>query len=336
MKVAIIGRSDRLYRTTRKLVDEGHSIPIIVTCEAEDHYERTVDDFRKLADELNAEFRNTTDINSEEMISLFERYNCPVAISVNWKTIISIDVLSCFEEGVINCHAGNLPRYRGNAAPNWAIIANEDEIVYTLHYMSEELDAGPILLQRSMTVESDTKIRNVYEFGAEVVPDMFVEAVAGIENSAITPQPQPVDESKVLRCYPRIPKDSELDWVNSADKLERIVRASSEPLFGAYTYLNSQKLRIWEARAEHPDFSYHGSPGQVAERHPESGEITVVTGDGFLVLEEVQLEGKDRQFPTEVIQSVRTRLGMDITGELEDLLSRVQEIEEDYRHKDTK
>jgi methionyl-tRNA formyltransferase len=327
MDVAIIGRGNTLYHSARALVEAGHSISIIVTSTPSQHHQRSVSDYRKLSTELGAEFRQTTDINDDEIINKFRQLDCKLAVSANWKTRIKPIVFESFEHGVINSHAGDLPRYRGNAATNWAIIADEKKIVFTIHYMNEEIDAGPILLQRQYPIKQSTTIGDILEFAAENVPEMFCEAVNGIEQGTIEPTPQPEDASELLYCYPRIPKDSELDWSDSADKLDRIIRASSEPLFGAFTYLGDDKLRIWKAYVEHPDFSYHGVPGQVAELRPEAGEVAVITGDGFLVLEEVQKEGEDRQPATDVIKSIRTRLGLDVSKELRQLRDRVLTLE---------
>ncbi len=327
MKVAIIGRTEPLLRSAERIAERGHEVPIVVTCEAEPHYQANVDDFRQLSESLGAEFIKTSNINKPSVVSALQESNCEVAASINWKTIIRREVLDTFNHGIINCHAGDLPKYRGNAATNWALIEGEEEIVYSLHYMAEELDAGPVLLKRSMNVTPETRIADVYEFGEENVPQMFGEAIDKIENGEIEINPQSDDRDEILRCYPRCPRDSKIIWSKSAEYLDRIVKASSEPLFGAYTYLGTKKLRIWRTHVESPPTPHLGAPGQVAERRPQEGQVAVITGDGFLVLEEVELEGEGRRRATEVLKSNRDRLGMDVQGEIRKLEQKIEEIE---------
>lgn len=326
MNVAALGRTQMLYDTIERLA-RNHDISIIVTTEGQPEYSIDVSDFEELAADVNAEFHNTLDIAGKEMLTRFTETECDVAVSVNWQRLIPADVLDHFEYGVLNAHAGDLPRYRGNAAPNWALINGENEVVITIHRMIPELDAGPIFAQRPIPVNEQTTIGEIYNKLYELTPELFAEVVDGLDMGTVEATPQPTDDEEVLRTYPRIPKDSEIDWEQSATRLDRIIRASSEPFFGAYTYLGTDKVRIWSARVEVPDFEYLGTPGQVAERRPGSGEVAVVTGDGFLILEEVQLEDGDRQSPTEVITSNRTRLGMDVTETIRRLKSRVDEIE---------
>jgi methionyl-tRNA formyltransferase len=86
-------------------------------------------------------------------------------------------MLNQFKYGIINAHAGDLPRFRGNACPNWALLVNENKIVLTLHKMTVDLDAGPILLQRQYPLNTNTYIKDIYEFLSENVPTMFVQEV---------------------------------------------------------------------------------------------------------------------------------------------------------------
>lgn len=328
MKFVAIGRTRILLKIIEALVEKGHTAERIVTCEPADFYRVDAEDFEQLATEIGCGFAKRTDIQDPDFLEELDSIDAPVAVSVNWKTIIGREVLNSFEHGIINYHAGDLPRYRGNAAMNWALLAGEDEIVHTLHFMSEELDAGPILEQRSMAIDEGTKIGDVYAFAEREVPEMCCDVIDSIQEGSIDPRTQPEDPSEVLRCYPRIPKDSQIDWSESAATIDRLVRASSEPLFGAFTYRDREKLTIWRARPEFPDHDYLGTPGQVAEIRPSEGDVAIITGDGFLVLEEVESEDGPRQPAAEVVTSHRTRLGMDVTGQLRALRDEIAELEE--------
>jgi len=298
------------------LAAAGHEPACIVTCAAAPEYRRTADDFRRLAEELNCPFLHTERINSPEALTFIGKTQPDIGVSVNWRTIVGRKCRNLFPLGIINVHLGDLPRYRGNATPNWAIINGESKTVVTLHLMAAALDAGPIVLQRDIPIESTTYIGDVYDRAAELAPAMLVEAVAGLADKSLVPRPQDDNPATTLRCYPRLPRDSEIDWRLTADHLGRLVRASSRPYRGAYTYIEGDKLTIWRAHAEAAPGPYLGTPGQVAEVRPKTGEVAVISGDGFLVLERVGRADEPERPAADVITSNRTRLGLDIAAEL--------------------
>jgi methionyl-tRNA formyltransferase len=251
-----------------------------------------------------------------------------VAISVNWPGLIGPELLDRFPHGVVNAHAGDLPRFRGNATPNWAILAGEDRVVLTLHRMVERLDAGPILAQRPFPLTDATYVGEVYDFMAQAVPELFVEVLDGLEDGSLLPVNQPDDPSLSLRCFPRRPRDSELDWGRPADHLARLVRASAEPFSGAYSFLDGQRLVVWRARPEPVGYPYLGVPGQVIDVRRASGEVAVLAGEGALVLEEVETFAGGRGPAAGQVRSTRARFGMDVTAEIAGLMARVRELEE--------
>lgn len=334
MRVIALGRTTVLYESIRALEAAGHDVVLILTCEAAPEYDVTVDDFRSLATELGVPCLVTNTINQPDVVEEIEDAQAEVGVSVNWKTIVGSEARNAVTHGIINCHAGDLPKYRGNAAPNWAMLQGEDEVVITLHFMDTGLDSGPILTKQPFPLTPETQIGDVYAYSEQVTPELFVEVVDGLEAGTIKADSQPEDPGEALRCYPRIPEDSRIDWSRSARYLDRLVRASSEPLPGAYTYLDGQRLTVWRAHAEQPETEILGTPGQVAHRRPDNGTVAVVTNDGFLVLEQVSLDDGNRRSATDLITSHRTRLGMatseeisQMADEMAALRQRVEELE---------
>jgi UDP-4-amino-4-deoxy-L-arabinose formyltransferase/UDP-glucuronic acid dehydrogenase (UDP-4-keto-hexauronic acid decarboxylating) len=222
--------------------------------------------------------------------------------------------------GILNAHAGDLPRYRGNAVPNWAILNDEADIALTVHVMADALDAGAVLLKRRLTLTQDTYIGDVYNFIETNLPDMFIEALNGMAAGTLTAIPQSTDVALSLRCFPRVGSDSLLDWQRPATELARLVRASAEPFAGAYSFRGLEKITVWRARASRLPYPYVGTPGQVAERFLSSQEVAVLTGEGVLLLQELQTPNTGRAPATEIIRSLRDRLGIDLT-QLMQLLS---------------
>lgn len=326
MRVLALGRTQVLHRTIGALEAAGHDVVLVLTAAASDHYAVGPEDFRDLAAEIGATFRRPDSVNDPETVALVRDHAPEVGVSVNWPTIVESELRAAVDRGIVNSHAGDLPRYRGNAAPNWAIINGEDEVVFTLHLMDDGLDMGPVLLKHACPLTPETYIGDVYAYSRATTPQKFVDAVDGLKSGEIEPTPQPTDPDAALRCYPRQPEDSRIDWAMPAARIARLVRASAEPLDGAYTYLDGHRLTIWRARAEPAPTPYLGTPGQVAERRPIPGEVAVVTDDGFLVIEEAELEREGRVSATGVIESARTRLGMDVPTRLASLSQSVERL----------
>jgi methionyl-tRNA formyltransferase len=313
MRVAAIGRTSWLYGTVERVRADGHEIAFIATAPAAPEYTATENDFEQLAAEIGCPFHLGVDIPEEP---------ADVAVSVNWPTLIQRDVLERFPYGVLNGHPGALPRFRGNAAPNWAIIAGEPHVVATVHRMTEGLDEGPILAQRAFDLDEHTYIGDVYAFLDATFPELFAEAVSGLAAGALEPRSQPRDPSLTLRGYPRLPRDSEIDWQQSASEIARLVRASAEPFTGAYSWLGDRRLTVWRAYADDAEAPWVGVPGHVAHRDSKRGTATLLTGDGLLVVEEAELDGR-RAPAAELLTSARMRLGLDT----QTLLDRLEHLE---------
>jgi len=294
LRVAALGRTAFLHDAILACRDAGHEVVLIGTAPAAPEYTRTEDDFERLAQEIGCPFFCDARINQPRCIELARGSRAEAAISVNWPTLIAPEMLSVFPHGVINAHAGDLPRFRGNACPNWAILMGEERVVLTLHLMTPGLDDGPILLKRPFPIGPDTYIGDVYRFMGEAIPAMFAEAVSGLEKGTITPVPQPEDSALSLRCFPRRPEDAEIDWGRTAHEIGRLVRASAEPFAGAYSHLEGERVVIWRARPGELSGPWVGVPGHVATVDRGSGSASVLTGNGVLILEEVETASRGR------------------------------------------
>lgn len=326
MKLAVLSRGRYLFNAIEPLIHAGHEISAIVTGNESPGYDIISRDYRELAASLNIPFLHAADINSEKTIRWLLENNADLAISMNWQTIVEKQCRDLFKHGIINIHIGDLPRYRGNATPNWALLSGEDKAVLTLHFMEGQLDAGPILLKHEIPITEATYIGKIYQEAEERIPDLLVQAIKGIANGDIIPQTQSSDSSLSLRCYPRLPRDGEINWNDNADYICRLIRASAEPFAGAFTYLGRDKITIWRARIAIPATPYLGVPGQVTEINRESGEVTVICGDRFLIVEEVEINESGRSKAYNAISSIRCRLGLDLPAEILRLNQLLKEV----------
>jgi methionyl-tRNA formyltransferase len=230
-----------------------------------------------------------------------------LAISMNWPSILGAEEIGLFQYGILNAHAGDLPRYRGNACPNWAILNGESRIGLCVHKMAPgAVDAGPILLKRYFELDATLDIGDVYRWLEHSIPEMFVEAVAAIERGDAALHEQPIDPSLSLRCFPRRPEDGAIDWTADNDAILRLVRASSRPFHGAFTTLEgSQLVRIWRAELHSMGFPYSAVPGQILQAEPTG--VVIACGAGSIRLKEATFADGTDAVPV-VGASLRNRL----------------------------
>jgi methionyl-tRNA formyltransferase len=187
--------------------------------------------------------------------------------------------------GCINVHASLLPRHRGAAPVQWSLMSGDDQTGITIMRMSEELDAGDILLHRALPLRAEhtagTLLAELADLGAVALRD----AIEALKAGRLTPQPQP---AAGVTFAPRIErKHGRLDWARPAVELERQVRALA-PAPSAYTSLQGKLLKVHRARAESGGSS--AAPGTVVAAGPDG--LVVRTADGSLRLLAVQLEGR--------------------------------------------
>jgi methionyl-tRNA formyltransferase len=224
----------------------------------------------------------------------------------------------------INVHYAALPAYRGQANVNWAIVNGETSTGITIHLLELEADAGHVLFQQTVPIEARDTVSELYErlndaqrqhLGAAVV--RFLDGDRGT--------PQVGDPT--FGCA-RVPADGEIDWNQSTDAIDRLVRALVRPFPGAFTYADGERLIVWKAEPVANPRRYAGRiPGRVVAMSRRHGYVDVLTADGVLRVFEVQHEGAQPCTAAHAIRSVRTRLGL----KAGDLLERIATLEADVR-----
>jgi len=299
-----IGRSRYLYDGIKYLLSKGYSFKAIVTEEAYEEYDIKHGDFECLAKESGAAFFMVKSVNNEELIKIVKENKIRVAISVNWKYTIPKSFLDLFECGILNFHLGNLPDYKGNATVNWTIINGESYINGNIHKMDPELDAGDVVARKAIPITSETYIAEVLKQAEADVPALYEEA---IQKVLTDPNSYEVKGTvRGSRCYPRLPEDSQINWHQAAEDVCRLVRASSHPYKGAFSYMNDEKITIWKARAVMPQDKFFAIPGHVVALNKASNSIMVACTDGLLEVQEVERNG-EVVAPTSFIKSIRVR-----------------------------
>lgn len=309
LRVAVLGRTEMLLEAGRRIAAAGHVVAMVGTCEASDTSAAGAEDFRRFAQEVGADYFCSAAINAPEQIAMLQAARCDIAVSMNWLTLVGPAARATFRHGIFNAHPGDLPRYRGNACPNWAILAGEASVGLCIHRMADALDAGPVALRDHLPLAADTDVEQVYAWLRQRIPELFLELVDRASAGTLDLRPQPEDPALSLRCYPRRPEDSRIDWSRPATDVHRLVRASTRPTQGAFTLLEgSRRVTVWRAAIAPAGGPFLAVPGQVCRA--DAGDPVIACGDGMLRLLEVTVEGcaDSAQGKAAILRSLRNRL----------------------------
>ncbi len=299
-----IGRSGYLYHSVRYLHDQGYTFRGIITDEAYREYDIKKEDFECFARETGAAFFTATDLGTPSMARWIRANRITAAISANWRFTISPQVLELFPYGILNFHLGNLPDYKGNATVNWSILNGEREIRANIHRMDPELDAGDIISRWSIPIHAETYISDIITEAERVAPGLFEDA---LEKVLADPAYYEVKGTREgVRCYPRLPEDSQINWHDTMEQISRLIRASASPYPGAFSFLNGEMVRIWKARPWREPAKFLAMPGHVVSVNRQAETILVACKDGLLEIQELEHSG-NRIAPASLVKSIRSR-----------------------------
>lgn len=275
MNFAVLGRRKALLDSAQVLIKHGCNLKMIQTTTSEDHYDANESDYEEFAKIYKTQFINSRKLDMQNYTDL------DFVISHNWINLVPINILELPKFGFLNAHPGDLPRYRGNACLNWAILNEEDQIGLTIHKMDGSLDSGPIVTKSLIKIDFQTNLTTLYEWIDKQIPSLFHEAYLKLcekGNDAFVKQSQLITP---LRCLPRIPEDSRIDWTASAFEINKLIRASTKPLSGAFTFnLNGERVRVFESKIANINIDVLSIPGSFLEVFADKAHIT--TGDGVL------------------------------------------------------
>jgi len=208
----------------------------------------------------------------------------------------------------VNVHYAPLPRLRGRATVNWAIINGHTEAWISIHWLVAGLDAGCLLFQDSVPITDTSTVSTVYT----ALNDMQRQHIAAAVRAAIRGDVgQSQDERQATYACTRVESDGDIDWQQSTRQIDRLVRALVAPYPGAFTWLGLERLYVDRAVPVEDAAPYEGRiPGRVVARREAAGTVDVLTGDGILRLQNVRLGDQPSVRAADVIRSVRTTLGL--------------------------
>lgn len=284
-----MGTPDSAVPSLRRLVDDGHEIAAVWT-----QPDKPAGRGRKLHESPIKQFsiehgltvHQPGKIKTSEAKELFASHQADVAIVVAYGKILPNEFLSAPVRGCINVHFSLLPKYRGAAPVNWAIVNGEEQTGVTTMIIVEELDAGPVLLQKETKIAPDETAPQLLTRLADIGADLLIETLRNLDDI------EPKSQLSIAATFAPILKreDGLIDWSMDAVAIERRIRGF-QPWPNAHTNCKGHRLIIWRANSRSSDRSTPA--GQIIEAH---GNRLVISCGKDTVLEvlELQAEGSRR------------------------------------------
>jgi methionyl-tRNA formyltransferase len=212
--------------------------------------------------------------------------------------------------GTINVHASLLPRYRGAAPINWAIINGEKETGVTTFKLKHEIDTGDILLQEKVTIDENETAGELHDKLKELGAKVLVKTIEGLADETLKETPQsgiaiPVatgSKSEIVKHAPKIFTETcKIDWSRSVDEIHNLIRGLS-PFPGAFTYLNDKLLKIYRSEKEYKQ------PSTEAGQFETDGKtfLKFACSNGFVYVKELQLEGKKKMSAEDFLRGYKS------------------------------
>jgi methionyl-tRNA formyltransferase len=311
MRLVFMGTPESAVPALRRCVEDGHEVAAVWT-----QPDRPAGRGNKLKAPPVKEYalarglvvHQPSKIKTPEALELFTSHDADAAVVVAYGRILPPTFLRAPRRGCLNVHFSLLPKYRGAAPVNWAIVRGESTSGVTTMLMDEGLDTGPVILQRATPIGDEETAPELLERLSHLGAELLGETLSQLDS--VVPRPQVEAEATHAPILKR--EDGLINWTFDAPDIARRVRGF-QPWPNAYTTHEGRRLILWRAAqlpAEATDTSFdtRPAPGRIVEARGD--ELTVACGGGTLLrVHELQLEGKQRMRARDFINGMRVRAG---------------------------
>ncbi|WP_130806835.1 methionyl-tRNA formyltransferase [Senegalia massiliensis] len=308
MNIIFMGTPDLAVPALEKLYNENHSIDLVIT-QPDKRKGRgkkiLPTPVKNKANKLDLEVFQPKNVNSLESIEKIKKLNPDVIVVVAYGQILKEEILSIPKYGCINVHTSLLPKYRGAAPINWAIINGEKETGVTTMIMEKGLDTGDMLLKEKLIIDDELTVGELHDNLMNMGADLIVETLEKIEDL------KPIPQDDNLSSYaPKMDKTiGKIDWTETKEKIKNLVRGTN-PFPGSYSYYKGKKFKIYKVDID--EKLYSGKSGQITDVNNDG--IFVKVRNGTIIIKEVQFPGKKKIKVSEYIKGNEIEVGT-ILGE---------------------
>ena len=306
MNIVFMGTPDFAVESLKKIYESGHNILAVVS-----QPDRPSGRNMKLMPTPVKEYAESKNIKvyqpekirkDEELYETLKSLKPDVIVVVAFGQILPQKILDIPKYGSVNVHGSLLPKYRGAAPIQWAIISGEKVTGITTMYMDAGMDTGDMIQKAEVKIEDDDNFGTLYEKMKVKGGELIVQTLEKIADGVAPRVKQPDD----FTLAPMIEKTlGNIDWNNNSEDIRNLVRGLN-PMPGAYTNIDGQKMKIWRVEFSNMEKTDEMLPGMVIKADKKEG-LLISTKDGILDIAEIQLPNSKRMLAKEYLN------GHDIT-----------------------
>ena len=260
---------------------------------------------KEVAQSLGLPIYQPENIKSPEAFEHIKELQPDIMVVVAYGQILPKTMLELPKYGAVNIHGSLLPKYRGAAPIQWAVINGETTTGITIMQMDTGMDTGHIILKKEMPVNGRTA-GEVFESMAVLGAETILQALTQIQDGTAIFTPQ--DKNQATYAPMLTKAHGHIDWTKNTDQILNLINGLN-PWPGAYALLHGQTLKIW--KATECDTGHDASAGTVLVADTKQG-IIVKTGDGSLSLQEIQAQSGKRLDPKEYVKGNSIKSGVQL------------------------
>ncbi len=292
---------------------EGGEVVGIITLKEE--FTKGISDYQSfdaLARQHRIPLHKIKNVNDDDARAIIKEARPDVLFVCGWSQIVKLNIFRLAKRGAIGSHPALLPKNRGRAAIPWHFILGEKKGGITFFWMDDGCDSGDIIAQESfpltMNDDASTYYKKIIKAGRSIIKKNYKLLAAGKDKR------KKQDEGNATYIPKRTPADGLIDWKMKAHDIYNLIRGTTHPYPGAFTYYKGKKMMIWKARPS-PLKNYLGMPGQIVKFTDDS--VIIRCGDGVIELLLVQEEGGQEQPARSYLTRMHDMVGYRIIEEIE-------------------
>jgi methionyl-tRNA formyltransferase len=289
VRIIVFGYHTIGYLCLQELIERGEEVGAVVTHQDDPGEHIWFDSVAELARSAGIPVFQPRNPNASAFVGLIRSLRPELILSFYYRRLLSKELLAIPPLGGINLHGSLLPKYRGRSPINWVLVNGERQTGVTLHYMTEEADAGDMIAQRPVGITFEDTALTLFRKVAQAALALFRETFPLIKAGLAPRIPQ--DPVRATSYGGRGPEDGQIDWVKPALALYNLIRAVTAPYPGAFTRYQGKKLYVWSSRPSAGSGEGGWIPGTILG--VRDGSCLVATGEGELLLTRVQLQGEE-------------------------------------------
>jgi methionyl-tRNA formyltransferase len=299
MKIVFMGTPKFAVPSLKKLIENNYEIPFVVTVSDKEKgrgLKKQFSDVKITALEYNLPVLQPENLKDENFLKLLKDANPDLIVIIAFK-ILPKEIYNLPKLGSVNLHASYLPKYRGAAPINRAIINGEKETGLTTFFLQDKADTGNIIMQEKVEILDDDNAGTLHDRLSNMGAKLILKTIKLIESGKYELKEQ--DNSLATKAPKIFKEDCLIDWNQPSEKIHNLIRGLS-PYPGAFTHLNSKVFKIFKSKLT-STFST-AEPGTITI---ENKRFFVSTKDTLLEILELQLEGKKRIPSIEFLNGIK-------------------------------